>query len=161
MDPSGVPALLQGIADRAAKASAPAVLALANTYEDYVRNVELLRYGHAPHTRTPSPPYTGSPAIITGELRNSVIISGVQLAPVVSRAAVAPHTIYAAVQEWGADLWPSRAKYLSWVTNGRRYYKRHVHVPERPYMRPATRACITSGRFGREAARAFEKAVWG
>lgn len=161
MDPGSVPALLEDIALKAAKAAAPAVLAIANTYEDYVRNVELVRYGHAPHTRTPSPPYSGSPALITGELRNSVIISGVTLAPVVSRAAVAPHTIYAAVQEYGADLWPSRAKYLSWVTDGRRYYKRRVHIPERPYMRPATRYCITSGRFGRAAAEAFEKAVWG
>lgn len=161
MDPSDLPGYLEDIANRAAKGAAPAVLEMARDFEDYVRNVTLVRYGHPPGTRTPSPAGIGPPALVTGQLRDSVLISGVQLAPVVSRAAVAPHTPYAAIQEWGGDIRPVNKRYLSWVTDGRRYYSKHVHMPERPYMRPSVRQCITSGVFGRAAMRGFNAAVWG
>lgn len=166
MEPGDLPAYLDRLSDRIASGSPPAVIAMADTYQTYVKDVQLVKYGvHAQHTLTPSPPFVGSPAIETGELRRSVTLAPGSMG-IVSHASVSPHTIYAAVQEYGRVIHSRSAHhFMRFVTyglaNGPVFYKHVVKVPPRPYMRPATDACIRNGSLGRSAAEAFSRAVWG
>lgn len=46
--------------------------------------------------------------------------------------------IYAAIHEFGGDIYPKRAKVLSWMSKtGKRMFAMHVKMPMRPYLRPA------------------------
>jgi phage gpG-like protein len=61
-------------------------------------------------------------------------------------SSVAPHTVYARIQQLGGDIYPVRAKALSWkvpiagpLLPGKRrqklrVYAKHVRLPARPYM---------------------------
>lgn len=161
MDPGDLPALLKRISDRAADAAPSVVLKIADIFEDYVKNVELVRFSHPPFTKTPSPAWIGPPAEMTGDLRRSVHLIPGSLAPILATAAVAPDTVYAAIQEWGGVITPKRRKMLSWTEDGVRHYAKRVIMPDRPYMRPSVQACAESGAFARGASDVFELYVWG
>jgi hypothetical protein len=60
-------------------------------------------------------------------------------------SSVAPHTVYARIQQLGGDIYPVRAKALRWkvktygplMKGAKRtnyVYALHVHLPARPYM---------------------------
>lgn len=98
--------------------------------------------------RGPSPSEPGTPpARRTGTLARSVrpepaVLTGTARAS----SSVAPHAVYARIQQLGGDIYPVRAKVLHWkvpmigpVAKGRRrgkvdMYAMHVHLPARPYM---------------------------
>lgn len=90
---------------------------------------------------SPSPPGT-PPGRRTGTLARSVrpepaVPSGDWSA----RSSVAPHTVYARIQNAGGDIHVVRAKVL---TDGKTFFGKHVRLPARPYMvmSPAARtAC--------------------
>jgi phage gpG-like protein len=49
-------------------------------------------------------------------------------------SSVAPHTVYARIQQMGGEIVPVRAKVLRWKEGGRYRYARRVVLPARPYM---------------------------
>ena len=44
---------------------------------------------------------------------------------------------YTRIHEFGGDIYPVNKKWLSWVTDGKRYFSKHVYIPARPYIEPA------------------------
>jgi hypothetical protein len=50
---------------------------------------------------------------------------------------------------------------MHWRANGMDWYRVHVYIPDRPYMRPTVDQTVSDGSLGRAAADAFEIAVWG
>ena len=151
MDAAALPAILAAIGARAAAAAPDVANAMAFAYQRHLQDVTLTRYSHPPRTKTPSPPVTGTPALVTGTLRRSVRVdpahgSGVAV------ARVAPHTVYARIQELGGHIYPVRARYLRWTEDGVVHYAKHVYLPERPYMGPAARDTIADGSLHRAAA---------
>jgi len=50
---------------------------------------------------------------------------------------VGPTVIYGRIQELGGVIKPVHAKMLSWVDDGVRIFAKMVHLPPRPYLRPA------------------------
>lgn len=52
-------------------------------------------------------------------------------------ARIGPTKIYGRVQELGGTILPVTAKMLSWVKDGVRIFANVVHIPPRPYLRPA------------------------
>lgn len=94
---------------------------------------------------SPSPPGT-PPARRTGTLARSVRAEPARVTgPGRAGSSVAPHTVYARIQQLGGDIYPVRAKALRWkaktygpLNKGAKrsnyVYAMHVHLPARPYM---------------------------
>lgn len=124
MTPAELPAYLQRRADRARReAPVAAADAMAQTYQREVV--------HSMHGPAPSPRGT-PPARRTGTLARSV-----RAKPAVpdgdgrAKSGVAPHTVYARIQQFGGDIRVVRAKVL---TDGKQFFGKHVRLPKRPYM---------------------------
>ena len=154
-----LPGILRGIADKTARAAPDCANAMGFAYQRHLVTVTLRRYTHPPQTKTPSPPGQ-PPALVTGTLRRSVRVD-LARGLVVAAARVAPHTVYARIQELGGHIYPVRAKYLRWTEDGVVHFSKHVYLPARPYMAPALADTIANGSLTRAAAAAFMKAVWG
>lgn len=159
MDPSEVPALLDGIAARADAAATPASLAMARTFQRAVKRNLSLRT-RAMDAFRPSEERGQFPALRSGQLRRSVTVAGPSGGGGVAVTSVAPHTIYAAVQEYGHTMHARGNSYMHFFSGGE-WFLKTVHVGANPYMRPTIRQCIGSGSLGRSAAKAFDMAVWG
>lgn len=161
MDPSQLPDLLNGIADRAENAATPAVTAMARSFQAGVKRTLSMSGSHPPGTfPTPSAAFIAPPSMTTGALRASVtaeVFPGSGSA----QALVGPHTIYASVQEYGRDIWRRNRRFMHWVANGTDWYRVHVYIPDRPYMRPTRARMIGNGSLSRAGMNAFEIAVWG
>jgi hypothetical protein len=158
MTPGEVPGLLQAIQDRAATAAPGAVMAIADRYHQLVI-MELTRRSHAPGSWTNSPP-GDPPAWITGELAGSVTTRRGIMGGTYATASVAPHTIYAGVQEWGDVIRARRVHFMHWVNDRGSWFKKVVDIPERPYMRPALKTGIATGVLTEAAMKSFEAHVW-
>jgi phage gpG-like protein len=160
VNPAGLPGLLMTVAARAGEAAAPAVEAMGERYRQQLQQVTLRQYVHPPGMKTDSPP--GSPpAYVTGQLANSITLGVVDTGGPIAHAYVGPHTVYAAIQEWGGHIRPVRAHYLRWVEDGAVHFSKHVYLPERPYMQPALDELIATGAFQEAAGNAFSVTVWG
>ncbi len=71
----------------------------------------------------------------TGALVNSIIVK--ESTPTYALVG-SVGIIYAAVHEFGATIYPKRAKMLSWIgEDGERIFAKRVRIPARPYLRPA------------------------
>ena len=169
MDASALPGYLEAITARVAAAAVPAAGAMAKTYKKHLVDITMTESGgHPPVTHTPAPPGR-PPAIMTGRLRGSVTMAGPTGGGGVGLASVAPHTIYAATQEWGGVhhavkgpymwLWIRYIGYLGVLDRG--LLRRVVKIPERPYMRTAVAETIADGELEKAGEAAFEAAVWG
>jgi phage gpG-like protein len=134
--------------------------AMGQKYKDTVQS-NLRRMEHGVGTRTPAPPF-GFPATMTGELAGSItdtVFPGAEYA----RAVVAPHTIYARIQEEGGLIWANpklgakgkRPHTLHFVTDGVHYFPHDVWLPERPYMALTTAQLVADGELHRTAEVAF------
>lgn len=115
--------LAQDVQDRAV---ADAADAMAQAYQR-----EVVKSMRGP---SPSPPGT-PPARRTGTLARSVkaepaVLSG----PGRASSSVAPHTVYARIQQLGGVIVPVRAKALRWKDKGGVHYRKRVRLPARPYM---------------------------
>lgn len=124
MTPGELPARLQAISDRAkTRAAVAAADAMAQTYQ-----AEVVRSMHGP-----SPSAKGTPpARRTGTLARSVRPTPARASGAgQATSSVAPHTVYARIQQLGGDIHVVRAKVLS---NGKQFFGTHVHLPARPYM---------------------------
>lgn len=124
MTPDQLPARLRAIADRArTRAAIDAANAMAQAYQS-----EVVRSMHGP---APSPKGT-PPARRSGTLARSVRATpAVPTGAGRATSAVAPHTVYARIQQLGGDIHVVRAKVL---TDGKQFFGKHVHLPARPYM---------------------------
>ena len=127
MTPAELPAYLRrlgrDVRDRGALDAADAMAA------SFQRSVVLSMTG-------PSPSAPGTPpARRTGTLARSV---RAEPAKVVgdgrATSSVAPHTVYARIQQLGGDIYPVRAKALRWQDKSGVHFARHVRLPARPYM---------------------------
>lgn len=162
MNPDELVLYLEALTARAALAATPVVNAMADRYHWVVSREELTRYWHSVGTRTPSPPGE-PPAWMTGRLSQSITKQVTPGSPE-ARASVAPHTIYAHIQEVGGPIWANirlgakgkKLHTLSFVTNGVRYFPLEVRLPPRPYMRPASEEVVRDGSLRRAALDAFE-----
>jgi hypothetical protein len=138
MRPEELPGYLAGLGravrDRAALDAADA---MAQSYQrDVVRSM-----------RGPSPSPAGTPpARRTGTLARSVRPEPAKAAGAGrATSSVAPHTVYARIQQLGGHVYPVRAKALRWkartfgpLRQGEKrsnwVYATHVYLPPRPYM---------------------------
>lgn len=163
---------LESFRDRAAEAAPEVAMAMAGTYEDHLTRVTLRRTYSVPgQFGTPAP--IGSPVSYrTGELARSVTRWPGASSGLSATAHVAPHTIYAAVQEHGQDIYARNFRYMHWINSGGGHYwprhggsavwheagewwKEHVYVPPRPYMLPALNETAADGSLVRSAALEF------
>lgn len=156
-------ARLKGIQLRTMQTSPAVARAMGDAFKDRLVNVTLRRYSHPMYERTDSPPGQ-PPAFMSGELAYSVtqhVSGGVST----SRAWVGPHTIYAAVQEFGAVINVKHSTttktgktipgFMRWYMDGSFWYRRQVTIPERSYMRRTRDEMITDGSLHRAAVEAF------
>lgn len=167
MTPDELPAYLEAIAARAMEAAVPVVDAVAGTYKTHLVGFTLHESGsHPPVTYTPAAPGR-PPAMMTGKLAGSVTKTPGSGSGGVAESAVAPHTIYAATQEYGGVhtgvpwmwLW---VRYIGMAEVQRRGWIMHqVKIPPRPYMSTAVDETILDGSLERAGENAFEIAVWG
>jgi hypothetical protein len=123
---------------RAAKAAADAMALTAQR--------QIVKSMHGP---APSPPGT-PPARRTGTLARSLRVEPAA-AGVRATARLAPHTVYARIQQLGGDIHVVRAKVL---TDGKRFFGTHVRLPARPYMKVGDKAELR-----RAAARAIKDVI--
>lgn len=136
-------------------------MAVAQTYQKHLQKVTLRRSFAAPgQFGTPAAPGQ-PPAWRTGELARSVTTAAGASSGLTARATVAPHTVYARLQNEGGVNRPTRAKYMHWINSGGEWYAKRVRIPARPYMLPALDDCIANGSLTRAAMEAFYAKVWG
>lgn len=160
MTPDQLPAMFEAIQARVNDAAGTVVLGLAYSYQARVQGVTLRLHSHGVDLKTNAPP-GGPPAWVLGNLARSVEVKPIVTQGPVAIASVAPHVVYARLQELGGHIYPKRHRFLRFPLNGRIYYKEHVYVPPRPYMRPTTDAMVADGSFTERAMATFEFAVWG
>lgn len=123
MTPAELPAYLEAMVARLREDGArDAANAMALTYQ---RDVVASMHGPAP-----SPPGT-PPARRTGTLARSVRTKPAVGGGTRATSSVAPHTVYARIQQLGGHIHTVRAKVL---TDGKTFFGTHVYLPPRPYM---------------------------
>lgn len=123
MTPAELPGYLTRMRDRVRELAArDAANAMAMTYQ---RSVVASMHGPAP-----SPPGT-PPARRTGTLARSVRTQPAAGGGARATSSVAPHTVYARIQQLGGDIHVVRARVL---TDGKHFFGKHVCLPPRPYM---------------------------
>lgn len=173
MTPEEDVAFLKAAAARALAAAVPVAGVMGKTYERHLVDVTLVESGtHAPVTDTPAAPGrppAQMPGGVNGSLRGSVTMEGPSGGAGIGESSVAPHTVYAATQEWGSVhdavngpymwLWIAYVGYREVIR--RRWLRTTVEIPKRPYMRTAVAEEIASGELQKAAEAAFEAAVWG
>lgn len=154
-----LPGVLGIFRDRAAAAAGPAAKAMADTYKSHLTKVTLQRFHSTPgQFGTTSPP--GEPiAERTGHLISTVTSTAGRSGAGFGSAYVRPNTIYAVTQEWGDEHTPSHYPYMRWHNSGGWWMKKLVKIPERSYMRPATRETVADGSLTRSAALMFRSLV--
>lgn len=155
MDPSALPGFLNGLKGQVATAAVPAADAMAETFQNRVQNFTLRQSTHPPGMfwkATEGRP----PAYASGNLARSIVRTpahgGIRASAMVGATAV-----YAALQEFGGDTWPSRGSYMHWTNTRGPWWMKLVTVPEHPYMRPTVEQTIRDGSLTRSAISAFEK----
>lgn len=135
-------AALQSIGARIAAAT-PAAIETGQALVEGEARAALSRYSHQPRTPTPAPA-GGPPALVTGRLRSSFEIAGPTSEGSGAWVAVlGPTTPYARIQELGGDAGRGHA----------------VHLPPRPYLEPAARSVLESGRLAEVFVSTWTKAL--
>lgn len=134
--------------------SSPAVAAaMGRAFHDRVV-AKLRHFQHPMYVRTQAPA-GGPPAMMSGELAYSITMEVRGGAGGSARAYVGPHTIYAGVQEFGKEISARNVKFMRWYMDEQWWYKKHVTIPERPYMRPTRDEMIADGSLHRVAVATF------
>ena len=158
MSPEENLALFKAIRDQASTAAVPAVEGMTEKFEGDVGRTLRMTF-HAPMPAGPPhkipfgifyPAVAGAPpAYGTGNLAASMMRTPAS-GGLVARAMVGNTAVYAAVQEFGATLYPDSA-YLHWVNTRGPWWKKSVTVPEHPYFRRTLRFDIANGSLTRAA----------
>ena len=80
---------------------------------------------------------SGSPLHVrTNNLRGSIHAEPPEGTWPTLSVTIGTNVIYAAIHEYGGDIFPVRAKALHFVIDGKHVFTKHVKMPMRPYMRP-------------------------
>lgn len=139
MTPGEVPGWLHRRTDLVRPAVTDAGTAMGQRFQgDVVRSMR---------GSSPSPPGT-PPARVSGTLARSVRATKPAVSGYTARVSVAPHTVYARIQQKGGDIHVVRAKVL---TNGRQFFGTHVRLPARPYMDVTPQRAAAAFKAGRNA----------
>jgi hypothetical protein len=161
MTPEELPAMFDALeAHIGSGCAGPAVTAMGRTYQRAVKYTLSLR------TNAPDAFTVGGrglpPAMRSGNLRRSVLKGPTVSSGVTASTEVAPHTIYAGVQETGLPR-PivAHRSYMHFTNAGGSWYLKAVRVGPHPYMAPTTARTIANGSLTAAAMRAFEIAAWG
>ncbi len=76
--------------------------------------------------------------IQSGALVGSINTKTERMTKTRATVAIGPTVLYARIHEYGGVIVPRNAPMLSWINNqGERVFANAVHIPARPYMRPA------------------------
>ena len=147
-------AKLEAIRDEAAAAMPACAMAMADTYKAHLTTVTMRRSFATPgQFGSPAPP--GAPvAWRTGALAASVTAWPGGSSGFSATAHVAPHTVYAGVQEYGREIFAKR-HYMHWINDRGPWWKKRVYVPPRPYLRPALDDVVADGSLVRSAGGTF------
>jgi phage gpG-like protein len=100
--------------------------------------------------------------IRSGRLRNSIGYRFVK-AGAVDVGSVMTNVIYAAIHEFGGDIYPRNASALHFQVNGRWVTTQHVRIPARPYAWPTIEEWLSNGkgkRLGEETVRQYIAQEW-
>lgn len=126
MTPAELPAYLRRFADEIRqRAALDAADAMAQSYQsDVVRSMT---------GPSPSPPGT-PPARRTGTLARSTRAEPAVGGGGRATSSVAPHTVYARIQQFGGIIVPVRAKALRWKEGQAVRFAKRVVLPARPFM---------------------------
>lgn len=73
----------------------------------------------------------------SGNLVSSVTVDAVQVSGNKASITFGPHTVYAAIHEFGGIIRATKAPYLVFEVNGQLVITKSVQIPARPYLRPA------------------------
>ena len=74
----------------------------------------------------------------TSNLLNSIEVQPDENAETKALVSIGTNVIYAAIHEFGGTIVPRTKAMLSWVSkSGERIFAKSVHIPARPYLRPA------------------------
>ena len=120
-------AALKATADRTKVATRKATSTGAHLIEADTKKV-MGRYAHPKGTRT-NAPAGGPPAVVSGQLRRSVKVTGPRsLGGGTYEAKIGPTAAYGRIQELGGEIWTG------------------ARLPARPYLAPTVAALIKSGR---------------
>lgn len=144
MTPDELPGYLRGLGlEVRERAAVDAADAMAQSYQgDVVRSM-----------RGPSPSKPGTPpARRSGTLARSTRAEPAKLTGSArAESSVAPHTVYARIQQHGGVIVPVRAKVLRWTDATGTHFARRVTLPARPFMvmtaaraRKARRAAVAA-----------------
>ena len=175
--PDELPAYLQAIYDRVEAAAVPVAQKVGNAYKEHLVGFTLHESGEHGHatfengvaTYPEAAPAGRPPAFMDGQLADSVLQDpAYAVGPGVARTTVAPHTVYAATQQWGAvhhgrpgmALWYERDLTMSQVRQAH-WLRRSVTIKEHPYMNVAVDETIANGALERAGEEAFTVTVWG
>lgn len=131
--------------------------AMAKTFQDRVVNVTLQERFHPPRIFYKAPPGR-PPAYASGNLAASIRMTPA-FTSVRASSSVYATAVYAALQEFGGQTWPSRYRFMHWRNNRGPWWKKRVTVPEHPYMRPTVDELARTGELTRAAMDSFMKAT--
>lgn len=138
-----VSARLKEMQDAAPAATRAAVTAMGLLMTAETKITLTMHGGHAEGTPTPSPP--GSPpAIISGDLRRSIIPLPPEGGGPVWSVTVGGTVIYARIQELGGGIDAKNFPQLGNPIAG--FFGKHVDLPARPYLKPTAEKIIGSGK---------------
>lgn len=151
--------ILEGIADRASDAAPPVAREMARVYSVHLSRVTLRRTFSAPGQFGTPAPVGGPPAWRTGHLAESVTSWPGAQSGMRATWHAGPHTVYAAVQQFGRHIYARRFKYMHWTNDGGEWWKKHVYVPARPYADVALDEVVADGSLLRSAALTFRAYV--
>jgi phage gpG-like protein len=112
----------------------------------------LIRKQHKAGTPTPSAPGE-PPAMITGDLLDSVESVTYQVDAGVAVALISPDTVYAVIQEYGGTITAENFPQLGNPLRG--WFGPSVRLPARPYMALALAEALASGSLAQVAEQAF------
>lgn len=73
----------------------------------------------------------------TSALVGSINVTEAKSTETYAEVDVGPSVLYAAIHEFGGIIVPVTKRFLSWVQDGIRIFANEVHIPARPFMRPA------------------------
>lgn len=74
---------------------------------------------------------------LTGTLSRSIHMEADPSGGGLASIKIGTDVIYAAIHEFGGVITPVQAKLLHFVINGEDIFAKQVHMPARPYLRPA------------------------
>ena len=160
MTPDELPDYLRMVRDRVDPAGEAACNGMVQAYDRGLKTNELIRTtGRA---SAPGEP----PALESGRLRGTLrSTKAVSAGAHRYRGSEYPTTVYAHIQEFGGDIWAkhtfvdrngvTRPGFLRWEGPAGVHFARHVHLPERSYMRAGTRRMSADGTLRRGAVSAF------